>query len=636
MLNTLNVSQTGLSTAKIAVENVSNNIANQNTPGYKKRVVDMKELEQTDTRFTGRGVGSDNAYRITNQYMFDRLMTENTRQEGYTKLSSILGSVETAFKETDTSGFSSDLNRYFQAVENLRSNPNSEVYKNGLINEGKLLVESLQNLYTGIERAQELEEQELRSNVDKVNDILQEIGSINEKLGKQSDATNDLLDRRDYLEEELSAYVDVKVDRSFNEYELRIAGNVAVRYNTNVRDISVEEEHKAQIDRFANEDGTASSIKFKDNTTGAVTSIPETGDKITYKLNNEQEVSITIGSSQYTDQNGNTVDIDIDQDGTPDTVDASNYVRALAYAINDNPSTKGLITAYNGNYRVDDDGNKIDITGEDKFLLIESDSPGVNGKFEGRITVTESHDVDGDGNADEVRNSFYKDELQSSDAVSRTFVTIYDKEVELKSGVLKVQTDNLSSDSPNNKLEVYKEKLDKFAKVLADVTDKYIRTGVDSYKFGEKALDELDSTVGETVKIGLFSGSSVSTLKFNESAINDLDQKDLDYLAELQWKKDLSFTDGAQDPTNNDRTSFKEFFQEIRAIVSGDKESTDFVLDTQKDIKAALTSSYDKLVKVDKDEEMLNLIKFQAAYTANAKLVTVIDEMLETLLGLKR
>ncbi len=36
MLKSLNVAQSGLSASKIAVENVSNNIANENTPGYKK------------------------------------------------------------------------------------------------------------------------------------------------------------------------------------------------------------------------------------------------------------------------------------------------------------------------------------------------------------------------------------------------------------------------------------------------------------------------------------------------------------------------------------------------------------------------------------------------------------------------
>lgn len=37
MFSTLSVSQTGLNTSKYAIENVSNNQANRNTPGYKKK-----------------------------------------------------------------------------------------------------------------------------------------------------------------------------------------------------------------------------------------------------------------------------------------------------------------------------------------------------------------------------------------------------------------------------------------------------------------------------------------------------------------------------------------------------------------------------------------------------------------------
>jgi len=33
---------------------------------------------------------------------------------------------------------------------------------------------------------------------------------------------------------------------------------------------------------------------------------------------------------------------------------------------------------------------------------------------------------------------------------------------------------------------------------------------------------------------------------------------------------------------------------------------------------------------------MIELIKFQSAYEANAKMVTIVDEMLATLLGMKR
>ncbi len=146
MLSTLNVSQTGLNAAKIAVENVSNNIANENTPGYKKRVVQISELEQMDARFAGRGVNVDGTFRITSQYVYDKLISENSKLNYYDKLSNMLGNVESVFKETTDSGFTADLNRYYQAVENLRSNPNSQIFKTALQNQGKILVESLQNL----------------------------------------------------------------------------------------------------------------------------------------------------------------------------------------------------------------------------------------------------------------------------------------------------------------------------------------------------------------------------------------------------------------------------------------------------------------------------------------------------------
>jgi flagellar hook-associated protein 1 FlgK len=86
MLKSLNVAQTGLSAAKIAVENVSNNIANENTPGYKKRVVQLSELTLGDSRFTGSGVRADNAYRITSEYMFNNIMKENTKNIYYDEI----------------------------------------------------------------------------------------------------------------------------------------------------------------------------------------------------------------------------------------------------------------------------------------------------------------------------------------------------------------------------------------------------------------------------------------------------------------------------------------------------------------------------------------------------------------------
>lgn len=141
--------------------------------------------------------------------------------------------------------------------------------------------------------------------------------------------------------------------------------------------------------------------------------------------------------------------------------------------------------------------------------------------------------------------------------------------------------------------------------------------------------------------MGLFSGSDVKTLKFDQDAVNDLDQVDLDYLATMQFKKDFYFNGKPQGSTtagyeDDDKGSLAEFFQALRVGVSTDKENNDFLKETQEAVKQSIQSNYDQIVKVDNDEEMLNLIKFQAAYTANAKIVTTVDEMIQTILGIKR
>jgi flagellar hook-associated protein 1 len=632
MLGTLNVSQTGLNAAKVLVENVSNNISNQNTEGYKKRVVQVSELEQMDTRFTGRGVNASSSYRVTSQYMYDKLTSENTKSNYYDKLSNMIGSIESIFAETEDSGFSSDLNRYFQSIENLRTNPNSEVYKTTLKNSGNNIVESLQNLYTTIESQQLTEKKELEVNVDKVNSLLKEIGAINEKLEKYDTVSNDLLDKRDQLEFELSNYVDISVGRNNEYYELKIAGNIAISNNTNIRTFTILENNTNQIDKFYdkqyNADKTFNIIDpIKSNyDTSTDTITPRSfvnGDSITYKINNEYEVSVTMGDNLTADWDNDSTTAD-----TTQVIDINNLTRALVLKINANADTKNLVTAYNGDYSLDSKGNKILNTVEDKFLRIESKFPGTQNQFDGRISVNIASDTN--------KTALFKNQEESKDPESTVAIGIFDKEITLKSGIIKAQVDNLSSSTSNNKYQSYLDKLNSFAKTLADISDKFVKTGTNTYIYGDAATDA--SATGATVtNIGLFNGLNIKDLKFNESAVNDLNQEKLDYLATLQWKDNISFDGLGQNNGNSGKSiSFLEFFRDIKVGVSADKENNDFLKETQNNVKQSLKSAYDQLTKVDNDEEMLNLIKFQAAYTANAKIITVIDEMLQTLLGLKR
>ena len=292
MFSTLSVSQTGLSTSKYAIDNVSNNQANRNTPGYKKRVADLSEIRINGVHLTGQGVNFGGISRVTSQYMYDKFMQESTKANYLDKSSNMLGGIEKIFAETDSSGFSVDLNRYFQSVESLRTNPSSEVNRSYMKTQGTVIVESLQNLYSSIEKQAQIEKVELKTDVKKVNQILKEIADVNAKIEKYDPSVNDLLDKRDLLELELSKFVDVDINRDAGFYEIKIGGVVAVSNNIFHKEIEIEDRLTPQIDKFnhirQNADGSSTvfdSLKYNSDFTAKA--LYDAHDTITYKLNNE-------------------------------------------------------------------------------------------------------------------------------------------------------------------------------------------------------------------------------------------------------------------------------------------------------------------------------------------------------------
>lgn len=884
MLNTLNVAQTGLHTSKTQVENVMNNIANENVPGYKRRVVNTSEIQHSDGRITGRGVLINDVSRTTNIYMYQNLIREESKLSDLKELNSMLGEIESIFYETEDAGLSADLNRYFKSIENLRTSPDNNIYKSDLKSNGNTLVSKLKSLYENIEKQEDVMLTKAKQSVDEVNNILKEIGAINQKILDSNTVQNDLLDKRDQLEVELAKYVDVKISRE-DHYKLMIGEVTAVRFDTNVRTFSIEELYKPQQDAYVedavlpfksnlintstwgkdidltapetaeiqhipvsggiigtsateqlevlgytytglnnaggafdtaeevvnyiagagnaaliadwngraenankqintitavdlNNDGTNDALRITyDNAGGATGDVPDissttsngvsfansieverggdtsttsevqtmkltgttTGqvyflgtlvtasnvaggetaatiggfitsapdkaniinnwnndpankdrqirditddgnglltitykshmedvkvidetssrgityarseetikgkaeDSISYTLNGEHTITVTNGETIY-EVDGYTI-ADINGDGVRDQndiVDKNNAIQALIYKINQQKDIDGKITAYNGKYELDKDGNKI-LTNDprhseydalnpnkDRYLFIESNTDGEKGKFVGEVLVKDNDNKDSNGNY--IGKVVSKDTVLSKEALDDIYLEAYDSKVDINGGSLKSLIDNLKTDSGNNLLKEYKERLDQFAKKLSDFSESYIETSKDKYVHGKDASD-LHPDTSKSVGINLFDGANVKSLQFNDSMVNTLNQEKLDYLATIQWKKDIDF-----DGTGQNNTSFSKFYQETRVEIADNRENVIFKEKSQEAVKESLQTSYDKITKVDKDNEMVELIKFQSAYEANAKIITIVDEMLQTLLNMKR
>ena len=633
MFSTLSVSQTGLSTSKYAIDNVSNNQANRNTPGYKKRVADLSEIRLNGVHITGQGVNFGGISRVTSQYMYDKFMQESTKANYLDKSSNMLGGIEKIFAETNSSGFSVDLNRYFQSVESLRTNPSSEVNRSYMKTQGTVIVESLQNSYSSIEKQAQIEKVELKTDVKKVNQILKEIADVNAKIEKYDPSVNDLLDKRDLLELELSKFVDVDINRDAGFYEIKIGGVAAVSNNIFHKEIEIEDRLTPQIDKFNHLDSTGKvydSLKYNSDFTAKA--LYDADDTITYRLNNEFSVSVKIGESITGNWDGDP--------NTPDTtmtVDNDNLTRAFMVKINSDPNMSKLVTAHNGEYTLDASGNKIPMyPNSDNYLKIESNLPGVDNEFTGRFSIERKTGVNVDG-----RETIYKNDKESKIGQTDTVLTILDQDLNLKSGSMRAQVENLSTSNPNNKFQKYLDQLDQFAQTLADVNSSYIRVGENDYVYGRDGSEAHNTAPfppngGDIVNMNLFSGSSIKTLKFDKNAVNDLNQQNLDYLATLQWKDNLSFKGGAQNPNDVNSTSFVEFYRNLKVGVSTDKEEANYGFEVQDAIANNLGTAYNEVVKVNSDDEMIDLMKFQAAFSANAQVISAVDEMIQTLLGMKR
>ncbi|MDY0327886.1 MAG: flagellar basal body rod C-terminal domain-containing protein [Arcobacteraceae bacterium] len=543
MINSLFTAQSGLSVSQSAIDNISNNIANQNTEGYKKRVASISEMSSLNSVNITRGVKLDGISRITNEYMYNNLISTQSRQSYFTYTSDLLSDVESVFYETDDSGLTSELNRLFQSIENLRSDPTNSIYKNDLITNGSNIVDTISNIYSDLEREQDTTKTTLYQDVEVINSILNQIGSLNEQMGKttSSNAANDLLDKRDALEQELAQYVDIEVDRN-EPYQLKIGGEVAVRYNTNIHEVKVVESYVGQKDVYSTSGLNDSSITD--------------GDVFSISLNQTLSMNITVDGSL--------------------TGDETDIKQQIVDAINSNTEFSPYVVA-----SLDNSGN----------LVITSLQEGDDGAFNLEIANETTGEV------------YTKSETKSKIGEDKVEIQIFDESLQISSGTIKAQLETINTTNSSNYIQSYKDALDTFVSKLSELTT-------------------LES--GES----LFSGSDVATFAFNEDAVINLTTTDLENLSQLQWVEDIDFGNGQI-------SSLSDFISALRVQVSADKENTDFKLESQDVIVESLQNSYNKLVNVDSDEEMINLMMYQSAYEANAKLVTVVDEMLQTILNMR-
>jgi flagellar hook-associated protein 1 FlgK len=208
----LNTSTSGLRTVQAGLALIASNVANAETPGYVR-----KTLIQTTTSAGGAGVSVRVAAvnRELDIYLQRQLRTEaaggsyaDLRAEFYTRLQSIYG--EPGANATLEVAF----NDFSSAMQALGTSPESAAARSAVISSAQVLTQQLNSMTNDIQGLRSDAELGLSDSVARANNAMDRIAEINRQLALNTTpdaASATLLDQRDMYIDELSQLMDIRV-----------------------------------------------------------------------------------------------------------------------------------------------------------------------------------------------------------------------------------------------------------------------------------------------------------------------------------------------------------------------------------------------------------------------------------------
>jgi flagellar hook-associated protein 1 FlgK len=140
-----------------------------------------------------------------------------------------------------------------------------------------------------------------------------------------------------------------------------------------------------------------------------------------------------------------------------------------------------------------------------------------------------------------------------------------------------------------------------------------------------------DGTSAKDMKVNEDLGTNPSKLKASTAAKeggNEMANK----MMQLQHDK-VTFRHPHK---SEEDMTISDYFRQITSKINLDGEIARTNFDTKETLYVNVKQEYTSVSQVSTDEELTNLMRFQTGYQANAKVVTTIDQMMDTLLGLKK
>lgn len=211
----LDISVRTMNTYQRAIDIASQNISNAGNPDYTRQKVLF--ANDVGEKGTGLGIKIQDVLRIRNDVLDMQLRKYQSSLSDSEKRSEILKQIEAVISEPSENGLSSFITEFFNAWDNLSTNPNSQQLRLNVIQKAQQLSVRFKDTIDGFNEIQYMLQQEAYVQANTINDYLKNIYELNQKIydaEARGTKASELKDERDAIIDKLSKIVNITVQKT--------------------------------------------------------------------------------------------------------------------------------------------------------------------------------------------------------------------------------------------------------------------------------------------------------------------------------------------------------------------------------------------------------------------------------------
>lgn len=598
------VGNSGLVNAQNAINVTANNLANVDTPGYVREQVRFSDKSyitrvnptiRTNMQQNGLGVSVSDVAHARDIFLDKAYRRENGRSEFYSSMYNAVAYVEDILQEIDGEEFKQSVADLWKAFQEFGKDPSNSTNQSLILQKSELFLSRTTSVYSDLQKYQENINEEIRDKIDRVNEIGKRVNELNYEIMKVEsnglETAMTLRDERDYLIDELSGYLNIEAKENST-------GQVII---------------KAEGVTFVDEDGfNKIGLRVKESAKGTGFYTPFWGH-----LSDAAK-----GETGYTDVFDFSMDISTEYNNDIGSIKALLYARGENY----------------GEYEYLDTEAQANFSQEfkDKYAYSKIDDC-VVAETQAEVTYL-LHKVILAMNDIMVPNkTMSADEIQAAAGNGATSITAYDangKEYQITSStkILDAENCNVGADKKIPPEELFvRDNCERYTEVTYTDQDGNTQT---LYVYNEE--DEYDTNT--LYKIGnvsinpdlLKEVTKMPVYRQNGTAdSNGAVDMSLGTKITAAWQQ----TSMVIAPDDTVPCNFEDYYDKIidRLGISGNVYYT--ASQTMSATVASVDNQRQQVIGVSSDEELTSMIKYQSAYNAASRYITVISEMTDTIVS---